>query len=149
VSLSGGRRLFGRCAISCLERSNEGIRVLHGTHVRHIPATQHIHELPRPRAYSLVIFIIFAVAVTITNELAAFEPADAHGAAQCAASRIGKYCRRPERSRWCRRRQLRFAEESLCNPLRFEFGLGRFWSRLREHGVVRDVLLKCLQLAHC
>jgi hypothetical protein len=84
VSLSGGRRFFRRRAIGCLERSNQGIRVLRSTHVRHIPATQHIHELPRPRAY--IVLIVFAVAVTITNELATFEPADAHGAAQCAAS---------------------------------------------------------------
>jgi hypothetical protein len=47
---------------------------------------QPVHELPRPRTYSLIVFIVFAVAVTITNELAEFEPAHAHGAAQCAAS---------------------------------------------------------------
>jgi hypothetical protein len=81
VSLRGGIRFFGRSAIGCLERSNQGIRVLHSTRVRHISATEHIQELPR-----LIVFIIFAVAVTITNELAAFEPAHAHGAAQCAAS---------------------------------------------------------------
>ena len=74
-------RLFGRRAIGCLERSNQGIRVLHSTSVRHIPATQHIHELPR-----LIVFIVFAVAFATTNELAAFEPAYAQGAAQCAAS---------------------------------------------------------------
>ena len=74
-------RLLWRRAIGCLERCNQGIRGLHGTSVRHFPATQHIHELPR-----LVVFIVFAVAFTITNELAAFEPAHAHGAAQCAAS---------------------------------------------------------------
>lgn len=79
-------RLFGRRAIGCLERSNQGIRVLRSTRVRHIPATQPIHELPRPRNCSLIVFVVFAVAVTITNELATFEPACAHGAAQCAAS---------------------------------------------------------------
>jgi hypothetical protein len=79
-------RLFGRRAIGCLERSNQGIRVLRSTRIRHIPATQPIHELPRPRAFSLVVFIVFAIAVSITNELAAFEPAHAHGAAQCAAT---------------------------------------------------------------
>jgi hypothetical protein len=77
-------RLFGRRAVGCLERSNQGIRVLRSARVRHIPTTQHIHELPRP--HSLIVFIVFAVAVIITNELAAFEPAYAHGTAQCAAS---------------------------------------------------------------
>ena len=86
MSLSGGWRLFGRRAIGFLERSDQGVRVLRSTHVRHIPAAQRVHEFPRPRAYSLVVFVVFAVAVTITNELAALEPADAHGAAQCAAS---------------------------------------------------------------
>ena len=76
-------RLFGRRAIGCLERSNQGVRVVRSTRIRHVPTTQHIHELPRPHS---LIFIVFAVAVTITNELAAFEPAYAHGAAQCAAS---------------------------------------------------------------
>jgi hypothetical protein len=79
-------RLFGRRAIGCLERSNQGIRVLRSTHVRHIPATQHIHELPRPRDCSLIVFIVFAVAVTIANEPAAFEPTHAYGATQFATS---------------------------------------------------------------
>lgn len=84
MGLNGGMRLFGRRAIGCLKRSNQGVRVVRSTRIRHIPTTQHIHELPRP--YGLIVFIVFAVAVTITNELAAFEPAYAHGAAQCAAS---------------------------------------------------------------
>jgi hypothetical protein len=74
-------RFFGRRAIGCLERSNQGFRVLRSTRIRHIPATHPIHELPRPRAFSLIVFIVFTVAVTVTNELAAFEPAYAHGAA--------------------------------------------------------------------
>lgn len=79
--------LVGRRAIGCLERSNQGIRVLRSsTRVRHIPVTQQIHELPRPRDYSFIIFIVFAVAITITNELAAFELTHTHGVAQCAAS---------------------------------------------------------------
>ncbi len=86
VALSGRMRLFGRRAIGCLERSNQGIRVLRSTHVRHIPATQHIHELPRPRDCSLVVFIVFAVAVTITNKPAAVEPTHANDVAQSAAS---------------------------------------------------------------
>jgi hypothetical protein len=78
--------LFGRCTIGLLERSNQGIRVLRSTRIRHIPATEHIHELPRPRDYSVIVSIVFAVAVTITNEFTAFEPAHAHGVAQCTAS---------------------------------------------------------------
>jgi hypothetical protein len=79
-------RLFWRRAIGCFERSNQGIRVLRSTRVRHIPATQHIHELPRPRDYSLIVFIVFAVAITITNKPATFEPTHAHGVTQFDAS---------------------------------------------------------------
>ena len=78
--------MFERCAIGCLERRNERIRVLHGTRVRHVTATQGIEELPRRRAYNFIVLITFAVAVTITNELVTFEPADVQGAAECAAS---------------------------------------------------------------
>ncbi len=77
-------RLFGRHGIGCLERSDQGIRVLRSTSIRHIPATQRIHEFPRPRAYGFIGFIL-PVAVTITNKLAPFQPAHVHGATQRAA----------------------------------------------------------------
>ena len=115
--------LLGRRAIGCLERRNESIRVLRGTRVRHITATQGIEKIPRPRAYGLIVLIAFAfaVAVTVTNELVAFEPADAQGAAECATTLIGEYGRSPERGRWW------LARVSSCNPLRLDWeslGLG-------------------------
>ena len=64
--------MFRRRAI---RRGNESIRVLRGTRVRHITATQGIEKIPRPRAYSFIVLIAFVVAVTITNKLVAFEPA--------------------------------------------------------------------------
>jgi hypothetical protein len=91
-------RLFGRRAVGLIERSDQGIRVLHSTCVNHIPTIQRIHELASARVCGRIAFVFSAVAVTVTNKLAAFEPAHADGAAQSAAGRVGKHGRRRERS---------------------------------------------------
>jgi hypothetical protein len=142
-------RLFGRRAIGCLERGDQDIRVLRSTCVCHIPTMQCIHELASARVRSVIAFISFAVAVTVTNQLAALEPAHAHRAVQCAAGRVGKQGRRRERSGYCRRGQSCVVEVSLCQPLGFESGLGRFWPRPCERGIERDVLLGTSPSAPC